>query len=172
MRYRKKAMTLEGKNITLRPLNAQDAETLLSICHEPGIARYNSYWAEGQTAADYEKLIAETPNAYAIELTSKNLLMGVVGYAEHPDLNETAIYFFLADAYKGCGYTKEAVTMLSDWCLSEGGFKVLVAIAPESHQSEGRLAEKCGFTLYEKRVTIGYRLSGLNEDVYYYYRKF
>ena len=165
-------MILEGKTIDLRPLEIRDAEALLSFCKEPGIARYNPFWAEGETKEDYAQLIESTRDAYAIVRKGEDTPIGVVGFEINVDLNETALYFFLSDACKGMGYTKEAVTLLSDWCLKETDNKYLILVVPASHASEGRMAEKCGFMLYEKRVTIGHTLAGLTEDTYYYYRKF
>jgi len=165
-------MILEGKTIDLRPLEVKDAEALLAFCKEPGIVRYNPFWADRDTVEDYAKLIGETKDAYAIVLKWQDKPIGVVGYEPNVDLNETALYFFLSDAYKGMGYTKEAVALLSDWCLKETDNKYLILVVPASHASEGRMAEKCGFMLYEKRTTIGHNLAGLSEDTYYYYRKF
>lgn len=42
----------------------------------------------------------------------------------------------------------------------------------ENNASAARLAEKCGFTLSERRITVSHRLLGMTGDTYLYFRKY
>jgi ribosomal-protein-alanine N-acetyltransferase len=171
-------MILEGKSVLLRPLERRDEENLLRIAREPAIAKYMPDWSEGkERPEDYDALLAAEDDEgaariFAVTLPGKDELIGMVRVGENPDLNEAELTYFMSEAYKGCGYTKEAVSLLSDWCLRRPDLPYLILLADESNASACRLAEKCGFALYEKRVTVGHRLPGMLGDVYYYYRKY
>lgn len=161
-------MKLEGKSIVVRDLTPQD---------EPALVRVVAEMQATDARADLAEVLADAADGrraqcYAIALKATDEVLGVVSVDEHPDLNETELRYYLCGAFKGCGYTKEAVTLLSDHCLAQDNLPYLVFVAGEGDASAGRVAEKCGFTLYEKRVTVGHRLTGIAGDVYYYYRKY
>ena len=96
-------MNLEGKNIVIREAEAQDAEALKAIAQEPSVSKY---FGEEDLAG-----------MQVIALKDKGTVLGAIALREHPDLHEQQVVYFLSDAYKGCGYTKEAVTLLSDEAL-------------------------------------------------------
>lgn len=170
-------MRIEGKHIVIRSLERKDAPNLLCVAHEPSSAKLLPDWSEDRkTAEDYFDLIdsqqLRSGVYYAIVLPAKDELMGMVGLRENAELNEIELVYFLSDAYKGCGYTKEAVALLSDWCIKHHDLPYLVYVADESNASAGRLVEKCGFALYEQRVTVSHRMPGMHGDHYYYFRKY
>ena len=100
------------------------------------------------------------------------LALGAIALNEHPDLHEKQIVYFLSEAYKGCGYTKEAVKALSDEALKCKDIPYVIIVADDGNASQQRVAEKTGFGLYEKRVSVAERLSGVTGDVYLYFRKY
>lgn len=151
-------MNLEGKNIVIREAEAQDLEALKVIAQEPSVSRYFSE----------EDLVG----MQVIALKDKGTVLGAIALREHPDLHEQQVVYFLSDAFKGCGYTKEAVTLLSDEALKCRDIPYVIIVADEGNASAQRVAEKTGFGLYEKRVSVAGRLTGLTGDVYLYFRKY
>ena len=98
--------------------------------------------------------------------------IGAIGVQLHPDLNEKALIYCTSDACKGMGFTKEAVTLFTDWALRNADTPYLVLAVDENNASAARLAEKCGFTLSERRITVSHRLLGMTGDTYLYFRKY
>ena len=78
----------------------------------------------------------------------------------------------LLDACRGRGYTKEAVTLASDAFLRCEGLPYLILTAADGDGPAFRVAEKCGFLLYERRVRVGRRLTGMPGEAYAYFRKY
>ena len=99
-------------------------------------------------------------------------IVGLVGVGEHPDLFETELVYGLLDACRGRGYTKEAVTLASDAFLRCEGLPYLILTAADGDGPAFRVAEKCGFLLYERRVRVGRRLTGMPGEAYAYFRKY
>lgn len=151
-------MNLEGKNIVIREAEAQDLEALRVIAQEPSVRRY---FGEEDLAG-----------MQVIALKDKGTVLGGIALREQPDLHEQQIVYFLSDAFKGCGYTKEAVSLLSDEALKRKDIPYLIIVADDGNASAQRVAEKCGFGLYERRVSVAGRLTGLTGDAYLYFRKY
>ena len=151
-------MNLEGKNIVIRDIAQADLEALKAIAQEPSVKKY---FAEDDLA-----------DMQVIALKDKGTVLGAIALNEHPDLHEKQIVYFLSDAFKGCGYTKEAVTLLSDEALKCKDIPYVIIVADDGNASAQRVAEKCGFGLYEKRVSVAEKLTGLTTDVYLYFRKY
>lgn len=151
-------MNLEGKNIIIRDMSEEDLAALKVIAQEPSVQKY---FTESDLA-----------DMQAIVLKDKGTVLGAIALNEHPDLHEKQIVYFLSDAFKGCGYTKEAVTLLSDEALKCKEIPYLIIVADDGNASAQRVAEKCGFALYEKRVSVAEKLAGLTSDVYLYFRKY
>ncbi len=176
-------MILEGKSILLRSLERRDEERFLRIAREPAIARLLPDGSDSTALPGaFDALLGERAEAhagnpraactFAVTLPGKDELIGMVRVSEQTELNVMQMTYFVSEAHKGCGYTKEAVNLLSDWLLKQSDLPYLVLLADQSDASACRLAEKCGFSLYEKRMTVGHCLPGMRGDVYYYYRKY
>ncbi len=151
-------MILEGKNIIIRAIEEKDLEALHLIAQEPSVKKY------------FDEDAIKEMNVIALKADGK--VLGAIALNEHPDLHEKQIVYFLSDAFKGCGYTKEAVTLLSDEALKCKDIPYVVIVADDGNASAQRVAEKCGFGLYEKRVSVAEKLTGLTTDVYLYFRKY
>ena len=105
-------------------------------------------------------------------ITVSRTVLGAIKLTEHPELHEKQIVYFLSDAFKGCGYTKEAVKALSDEALKCKDIPYVIIVADEGNASQQRVAEKTGFGLYEKRVSVAEHLTGVTTEVYLYFRKY
>ena len=151
-------MNLEAKSIIIRDQIEGDLEALKVIAEEPAVKKY---FAE-----------ADLADMQVIVLKEQGTVLGAIALNEHPDLHEKQIVYFLSEAYKGCGYTKEAVKALSDEALKCKDIPYVIIVADDGNASQQRVAEKTGFGLYEKRVSVAERLSGVTGDVYLYFRKY
>lgn len=167
-------MKLEGNGVVIRDLTAEDAAALCRIAHEAPIEKIVPQLSDGLNAPeDYLPLIEKQDGSlYAIARKDNDELIGAIGVQLHPDLNEKALIYCTSDACKGMGFTKEAVTLFTDWALRNADTPYLVLAVDENNASAARLAEKCGFTLSERRVTVSHRLLGMTGDTYLYFRKY
>ena len=52
------------------------------------------------------------------------------------------------------------------------GLPYLILTAADGDGPAFRVAEKCGFLLYERRVRVGRRLTGMPGEAYAYFRKY
>ena len=151
-------MNLEAKNIIIRDQVDGDLDALKTIVQEPSVKKYFTE----DDLADMKTIV----------LKDKGTVLGAIALNEHPELHEKQIVYFLSDAFKGCGYTKEAVKALSDEVLKDKDTFYVIIVADEGNASAQRVAEKTGFSLYEKRVSVAERLTGVTGDVYLYFRKY
>lgn len=151
-------MNLEAKSIIIRDQIEGDLDALKVIAQEPSVKKY---FTEDDLA-----------DMQVIVLKDKGTVLGAIKLTEHPDLHEKQIVYFLSEAFKGCGYTKEAVKCLSDEALKCKDIPYVIIVADEGNASAQRVAEKTGFGLYEKRVSVAERLTGVTGDVYLYFRKY
>ena len=151
-------MNLEAKNIIIRDQVEGDLDALKVIAQEPSVKKYFTE----DDLADMKTIV----------LKDKGTVLGAIALNEHPELHEKQIVYFLSDAFKGCGYTKEAVKALSDEALKDKDTFYVIIVADDGNASAQRVAEKTGFSLYEKRVSVAERLSGTTGDVYLYFRKY
>ena len=151
-------MNLEAKSIIIRDQIEGDLEALKVIAEEPAVKKYFTE--------------ADLADMQVIGLKEQGTVLGAIALNEHPDLHEKQIVYFLSEAYKGCGYTKEAVKALSDEALKCKDIPYVIIVADDGNASQQRVAEKTGFGLYEKRVSVAERLSGVTGDVYLYFRKY
>ena len=76
----------------------------------------------------------------------------MVGMGLEDTLNEVEVAYFMSEKYQHRGYTKKAVTID---CTNTPSCK---------------LADNCGFELFEKRTSIGHIQPNMGSDSYYYYR--
>ena len=167
---------IEGESIVLRDLMPSDAAGYAALCADPALRRVLTEWEdplEGESLPALEDLIAQAqaasdwraPRRLAIALRGTDEIVGL-------DLFETELVYGLLDACRGRGYTKEAVTLASDAFLRCEGLPYLILTAADGDGPAFRVAEKCGFLLYERRVRVGRRLTGMPGEAYAYFRKY
>lgn len=61
---------------------------------------------------------------------------------------------------------------LFDWCMSVCDLPYLILTIDCANTASCRVAEKAGFTCFEKRMPIGHRQPNMVSDSYFYYRKY
>lgn len=175
-------MYIELNDIIIRDFERKDAETLYIIVREKEIARFMKDWSENSQTPEgfygfidwlqtqkYSTDIYENKR-YAIALKDSDKLIGMVGMGLEDTLNEVEVAYFMSDEYKRKGYTKQAVEALCKWCFSVSEIQYLILTIDCANIPSCKLAEKCGFELFEKRTPIGHIQPNMESDSYYYYR--
>lgn len=177
-------MRIETKQIVIRDFERKDAENLYRIVREKEIVRFMSDWLEfNQLPQDFFEYIdwhqsqkdsidVNENKRYAIVLPHTDEMIGMVGIGLEETLNEVEVAYFMSEKYQRKGYTKEAINSLVNWCFNVSTIKYLILTIDCANVSSCQLAEKCGFTLFEKRTPIGHQQPNMESDNYYYYRKY
>ena len=105
-------MQLQGPRVVLRPPTVDDADALVEILAEPGVARWWPVFDRARVLAD---LIAEreAEEPFVIELDGR--IVGYVQAAEEPDpeFRHASIDLFLTTASQGQGLGPEAIRVLA-----------------------------------------------------------
>jgi RimJ/RimL family protein N-acetyltransferase len=177
-------MRIETKHIIIRDFDRKDAENLYRIVRERDILRFMPDWAESSDSPqDYYKFIdwlqtqkdstdIYQSKRYVIAIPHSNEMIGMVGMGLEDTVNEVEVAYFMAEKYQRNGYTVEAVNALVDWCFNVSDVKYLILTIDCANIPSCRLAEKCGFELFEKRTPIGHKQPNMESDSYFYYRKY
>ncbi len=177
-------MRIELGDITIRDFTRNDADSLWRIVREKDIVRFMNDWSEeGPLPEDYFGLIdwfqtkKDSTNVYenkryAVVLAQTDKLIGMVGMGVEETLNEVEVAYFMSEPYRRKGYTHKAVNALVDWCFSVSDIPYLILTIDCANEPSCKLAEKCGFELFEKRTPVGHKQPNMESDSYYYYRKY
>ncbi|HYE08838.1 MAG TPA: GNAT family N-acetyltransferase [Patescibacteria group bacterium] len=177
-------MRIVTKHIIIRDFDRKDAENLYRIVRERDILRFMPDWAESSDSPqDYYRFIdwlqtqkdstdIYESKRYAIAIPYSNEMIGMVGMGLEDTVNEVEVAYFMAEKYQRNGYIVEAVNALVDWCFNVSDIKYLILTIDCANIPSCRLAEKCGFELFEKRTPIGHKQPNMESDSYFYYRKY
>lgn len=175
-------MRVELNEIVIRDFERKDAPKLFSIVREPGILRFMHDWSENSSVPedfygfiDWHQTRKESRDVYenkryAIALKETDELIGMVGMGFEDTLHEVEVAYFMSEQYQRRGYTSAAVKALVEWCFSVSELPYMILSIDCANTPSCRLAEKCGFTLFEKRTPIGHVQPNMESDSYYYYR--
>ena len=177
-------MRIELEDIVIRDFERKDAELLHSIVREKEILRFMEDWSENaanpenfygfidwlQTQKDSKDIYKN--KRYAVVLKETDHLIGMVGMGLEDTLNEVEVAYFMSEQYQRRGYTKRAVNALVDWCFQVSDIPYLILTIDCANTPSCRLAEQCGFELFEKRMPIGHLQPNMESDSYYYYRRY
>ena len=175
-------MQIELNEILIRDFRRKDAEPLHSIVRESAIVKFMKDWSENaKNPEDFYGFIdwLQTKKAstdifenkrYAIVLKKTDELIGMVGMGLEDTLNEVEVAYFMSEKYQHRGYTKKAVTALVNWCFQVSDVPYLILTIDCTNTPSCKLADNCGFELFEKRTSIGHIQPNMGSDSYYYYR--
>ena len=175
-------MHIELNDIVIRDFERKDAKLLHSIVREKEIVRFMKDWSENaQKPEDLYEFIdwlqtnkessdIRENKRYAIVLKESDILIGMVGIGFEDTVNEVEVAYFMSERYQRKGYTKQAVTSVVDWCFQVSDIPYLILTIDCANMPSCKLAEKCGFELFEKRTPIGHIQPNMESDSYYYYR--
>lgn len=175
-------MRIELNDIVIRDFERKDAEILHRIVREKEILRFMKDWSENAPRPenfygfiDWLQTQKESTDIYenkryAIVLKETDQLIGMIGMGLEDTLNEVEVAYFMTEQYQRKGYTKRAVNAFVDWCFQVSDIPYLILTIDCANIPSCRLAEKCGFRLFEKRTPVGHIQPNMISDSYYYYR--
>lgn len=175
-------MHIETDELVIRDFQRKDAEALYRIVREKEIVRFMKDWSEhAEKPEDYYEYIdwlqtkSESTDVrenkrYAVALKATDELIGMVGMGLEDTVNEVEVAYFMSEKYQRRGYTKAAVTVLTRWCFQVSDIPYLILTIDCANEPSCKLAEKCGFTLFEKRTPMGHVQPNMESDSYYYFR--
>lgn len=175
-------MRIELDEIVIRDFAQKDAENLFRIVQEKDIYRFMPDWADNASKPeDYYGYInwlqsqkdstdVYKNKRYAIALRETDEMIGMVGMGLEENVNEVEMAYFMSERYQRRGYTRKAVKALAEWCFAVSDLRYLILTIDCANLPSCRLAEKCGFELFEKRTPIGHKQPNMESDSYYYYR--
>ena len=177
-------MRIETERLIIRDLEQKDREQLYKIVWQENVVRFMKDWSEHSPDPDSfigyiewhqsqkESRDVYTCKRYAVALKENDLLIGVVGMGLEDTVNEVEMAYFIDEDYQGKGYASESVMALFGWCMEVSDLKYLILTIDCANTASCRVAEKCGFELFEKRTPIGHQQPNMISDSYYYYRKY
>lgn len=175
-------MRIELNDIVIRDFERKDAPALFAIVREEGIRRFMHDWSENSACPedfygfiDWHRAHRDSRDVYenkryAVALKETDELIGMVGMGLEDTVNEVEVAYFMSERFQRRGYTQAAVKALVNWCFSVSELPYLILTIDCANTPSCRLAEKCGFTLFEKRTPIGHVQPNMVSDSYYYYR--
>lgn len=177
-------MRIVTQHVVIRDFERKDVQSLYRIVHEKDIVRFMRDWSEHSPSPESlysfidwlqtqkDSIGIYENKRYAIALPDTDQMIGMVGMGLEDTLNEVEVAYFMSEEYKRRGYTAEAVSALVEWCFRVSDVPYLVLTIDCANVASCRLAEKCGFELFEERTPIGHRQPNMESDSYYYYRMY
>lgn len=173
-------MYIELNHIVIRDFERKDTDLLRGIVHEKDIVRFMKDWSENAQNPenlygfiDWLQTQKESTNIYenkryAIALKKSDELIGMVGMGLEDTLHEVEVAYFMSEYHQRKGYTMQAVKALINWCFQVSDIPYLISTIDYANAPSCRLAEKCGFELFEKRTPMGHIQPNMESDSYYY----
>lgn len=175
-------MYIELNEIVIRDFERKDIDLLHNIVREKEIIRFMKDWSENapkpedfygfidwlQTKKDSTDVYEN--KRYAIALRATDEIIGMVGMGLEDTVNEIEVAYFMCEKYQRRGYTKQSIIAITDWIFHVSDVSYLILTIDCANTPSCKLAEKCGFELFEKRTPIGHVQPNMESDSYYYYR--
>jgi ribosomal-protein-alanine N-acetyltransferase len=154
--------TLQTARLTLRPLEAEDAQVLLRIYQVEGVLQYFPNPAP-PPLEKVQKFIAGQAKHWAeygygnwgILPAGANQIIGWVGLQYVPELDETEVGYLLNRPFWGQGYATEAARASLHFGFEHFDFDHLIALVHPDNLGSRRVLEKCGLTYAENKVLWG-----------------
>ena len=177
-------MHLELDGITIRNFERKDAPALHRIVREKEIARFMKDWSENAPEPedfyeyiDWMRAKSDTRDIrenkrYAIVLQGTDELIGMVGMGLEDTLGEVEAAYFMCERWQRHGYVLQALEAIVNWCFEFSELPYLILTIDCANTPSCRLAEKCGFELFEKRTPIGHVQPNMESDSYFYFRRY
>jgi RimJ/RimL family protein N-acetyltransferase len=158
--------------ITLRPFAAGDVAAVTAACQDAEIARWTIV-PSPYTEEDARAFVAQTREGwrdgrfwnFAIVDTASRELLGSIG-VRLVDANGQIGYWVKREA-RGRGVATRALRLLSDWAMTELGFRRLQLLTEPENTASQRVAEGAGFTR-EALLRSYIELKGRRVDAYMY----
>lgn len=164
-------MNVEYKDLTIRPVNLDDAELLLSWYNDGSIMAFDGYPHGKRTKEVIIKhYINHDTKYYRHLILYKNKEIGEINYRDTND-GSCNIYINIADKnYQNIGLGKLALSLFIDVLFNDYGFKKVRAETYKSNPRSAHVFEKLGFTKTSEHEnnrsdTDGYPMSTMDYEL-------
>jgi RimJ/RimL family protein N-acetyltransferase len=143
--------TLETERLVLRPLSADEADSLHRISNEPDVRLY--LWDNEQVSeATVEGLIAQSDRMYSnekigmfgVRIYGSGALLGFCGFARLEGMEEPELWYELTQKVWGRGIATEAAWACVRYAFEEVGMERVIAGADAPNTASLRVIEKLG----------------------------
>ncbi|WP_447528453.1 GNAT family N-acetyltransferase [Vreelandella sp. TE19] len=161
---------IETERLTLKPLVADDADSLLDIFSDPEVMRYwnTPPWSSRQHALDFiddanASMQREELITLGVYMKATGVLVGKCMLFDcHKTSKRAEIGFGLGRSYWGKGYINEAAQALIHYGFETLGLRRIEAEIDPANQASAKALEKLGFSregLLRQRWEINGRVS-------------
>ena len=176
-------MYIETERLIVRSFCEEDLQALYKIAYDPmvleycpDLLKYNVSEAETlefiRSFANMEKVgDIDTWRCYAIESRSSGEVVGCVTFSKNAMLHEYEIGWMMLSEHTKKGYASEAARAYADWFCETYRVEYLIVVMDVDNPASYKVAEKCGFKLFEKRTVYDYSYNRYADD-YYYFRRY
>lgn len=177
-------MHIESERLIIRDFKHEDLEDLKRIVWQKNVVKFMKDWSENSLVPgrmsgyiDWLALQKDSKDVYenkryAVVLKENNKLIGMTGMGLEEMTNEVEMAYFIDEEYRGNGYAAEALKSLFKWCTEVSDIPYMILTIDCANKASQRVAEKCGFELFEKRTPISHKQPNMVSDSYFYYRKY
>ena len=177
-------MFIETERLIVRTFCADDVSVLYQIAYDPDVLEYCPDLLKRNVTEvevlefiqDFIRIDAEndidTWRCYAIENRESSEVMGCVTFGKNNMLNEYEIGWMMLKKHTKKGYASEAAQAYAEYFCATYGVDYLIVVMDVDNPASYKVAEKCGFKLFEKRTVYDYSLNRYSDDYYYFRRYF
>ena len=138
---------------TLRAFEAQDAELIISVAHDPLIPLITSVPESGSPAdvaaylrRQHERLPSGAGYSFAIADHKTDEAVGQIGlWTQQISTGRASTGYWIAPQFRGRGYARAGLQALTDWALELGDVERLHLFVEPWNEGSWRVAEACGF---------------------------
>ena len=143
--------TLETERLVLRPLSADEVDSLHRISNEPNVRLY--LWDdEAISEATLKSLIAQSDRMFSkekiglfgVRMRGKKDLLGFCGFVRLEGVEEPELWYELTQKVWGRGIATEAARACVRYALVEAGMERVIAGADVPNTASLRVIEKLG----------------------------
>jgi ribosomal-protein-alanine N-acetyltransferase len=154
--------TITTARLVLRPLTEEDVDPLHRILGDGDVLRY--FPNTNPPARDrVQKLISDQLahweergyGWWAVELRSRNGLIGWSGLQFLPETEEVEVAYLLGKAFWGRGLATEAAQACLQYGFEQVGLESIVAIVHPENAASRRVIEKLGMSLVDRAHYFG-----------------
>ena len=133
---------LRGERVVLRPVRDEDADALLALLTEPGVAEWWQQWDEARVR---EMMADREEPALAIELGGEIVGLLLLGEEEAPMYRHASLDIAIATEHQGQGLGPEALRLVIRHLIEERGHHRLTIDPAAANERAIRAYARLGF---------------------------
>lgn len=154
-------MIVESERLSLRRLNAGDAEFILELLNDPSFI-HNIGDRGVRTVDDARRYIANGPAAsyekfgfglYLVQIKESGIPIGICGLLKRESLEDVDVGFAFLPGFRRKGYAFESAAAVMQYGRDVLGLNRIVAITAPANEGSIRVLEKLGLR-FEKMVDL------------------